>query len=365
MKNNKRTVLLLSFFLPFSLLVPSGISAEGFWHDAGKGCLAAGAAIVGIGGLITAANWLFSESDRDLYERAHRQYTDAYNCYGDTVNWFAQTFHFTQVTASVRDRVLHDCSEPVLYEIATKLWTHNEREYNYRSNLRYSLDQLQSCYNKLLTRIRAIQDSEYDYEVAQVLGQMRTLVRTIESSLPNLRLFSDYLENHRSYFALYESDGKIRNYYQTECNIINQYRHDTYRLVQELMRCALSKQTGSYRLVSYVRELESYLSDVKSRVRRLAYNYASRIALARELIDILAYIKGVIVADPTYTQELRDYEHASIERAHIAAIRERARAERAKADALCDQNHLRRIESIERIFRPERVDGCARVTINM
>lgn len=380
MKNKKLTLLLLSFFLSISFLVPTTSRAyDSTWSNVGKSIAAAGATLLGIGGIVTLASWAFCESDVQLLERANSEYSHAYAKYHDMVYWFEQTYHLHHITASERVRVMHDLSESVLYEIGTKIWYLNEKEHTYRSRLRSSIDQLVSCRKKLCKQIYKL-ESNYDMNVrrsshsscsSSLLEQMRSIVRAIESFLPHLRLFSDYLEHHRSYFALYEADGIVRNDYQTELNIIDQYRYDSYRLALELKRCVMSKQYGAYPYIKYVYDIERNIRNVKSCMRRLAYNYPERLDWARQLVDSLAYVKGIIASDPLYAQELRDQERERLEREHIAAMNERTRAEREKARAMREHNYLLERE----ISRKEReyfdVSGgydteiSAQVTINL
>ena len=390
MKNKKLTLLLLSFFLSISFLVPTTSRAyDSTWSNVGKSIAAAGAAaLLGIGGIVAFTSWAFCESDVQLLERANSEYNHSYAKYHDMVYWFEQTYHLHHITASERARVMHDLSESVLYEIGTKIWYLNEKEHTYRSRLRSSIDQLVSCRKKLCKRIYKL-ESNYDMNArsssrssrlrrsshssfsSSLLEQMRSIVRMIESFLPHLRLFSDYLEHHRSYFALYEADGTVRNGYQTELNIIDQYRYDSYQLALELKRCVMSKQYGAYPYIKYVYDIERNIRNVKSCMRRLAYNYSERLDWARQLVDSLAYVKGVIASDPLYAQELRDQERERLEREHIAAMNERTRAEREKTRAMREHNYLLERE----ISRKEREyfdvsGGCdteisAQVTINL
>lgn len=314
MKNKIWISFVLSFFLSLSFMTPVQLHADySRWLPVGQVITAAGAALLGVGGVITFADWLLNETDLQLIERANSKYNNTYRRYHDMVYWFEQTYQLSHITSQERARVMNDVSEAVLYEIGTKMWSMNEKEYNYRSQLRSSLNQLTSYYRKVCRRIRELEGRSYDFEVRRVLEQLRGTMRTIESFLPHLGLFSDYLEHHRSYFALYECDGTVRNRYKRELNIIEQYRHDTYRLADELRRFVLNKQYGVYPNVRYVNKLEQYIRKLNLSIRRVSYNYADRVGWARQLADSLCYIRGIITSGSAYKQELYNQGRGCVE----------------------------------------------------
>ncbi len=314
MKNKTRISFVLSFVLFLSFITPAQLHADcSKWSSVGQVIAAAGAALLGVGGVITFADWLLNETDLQLIDRANSKYNNAYRRYHDMVYWFEQTYHLSDITSHERARVMNDLSEAVLYEIGTKMWSMNEKEYSYRSQLRSSLNQLTSYRRKVLRRIRELESGSYDFEVRRLIEQLRGAMRTIESFLPHLGLFSDYLERHSSYFALYECDGTVRNRYAHELNIIEQYRHDTYRLADELRRFVLNKQYGVYPNVRYVNKLDRYVLELKSWFRRVSYNYVDRIGWARQLVDSLCYIKGIITSGAAYKRELYNQGRGCVE----------------------------------------------------
>ncbi len=312
MKNKKQTLCVLSFFLSLSFMMPvQSYSDYSRWSLVETG-IVAGAALLGVSCFIKAACLLFNETDLQLIDRANSKYNNAYRCYHDTVYWFEQTYNLSHITSHERARVVNDVSESVLYEIGTKIWNMNEKEYSYRSQLRSSFNQLTSYRRKILRRIRELESGSYDFEVRRVIEQLRSTTSIIESFLPHIGLFSDYLEHHRSYFALYECDGTVRNRYTHELNIIEQCRHDTYRLADELRRFVFNKQYGVYPNVRYVNKLDRYVRELNSCIRCVSYNYVDRIGWARQLVDSLCYIKGIITSGAAYKRELYNQGRESV-----------------------------------------------------
>lgn len=338
-KISMRFVLVLIFFL----LIPQQISARGSHLSIGVGFAVAGAALLGISGLI-ALSGCFTESDEVLLNRAERNYNDAYSRYNDVVCWFEQKIGAHRITSTERERILTNWSESVLYELATKIWMMNEYQSTYYNNVSSAVTRLQSDRNSLLQRVRKLEDSgRYDYATRNTLQRMRQVIQTVESFMPHFGLFCNFLEHHRSYFKIFETEGMIRNTYPHELTILAQYR-DRCSIEQEIGYCILQKYSGQYSFLKYVEQLENDIYKLRSCLCHPAYNYVNRISSARELFDSLSYIKSIIAANYRYQQEIREKNHELLERERIQVMKEQTCINRKKARALKRKNQLKERE---------------------
>jgi len=332
-------ITLGSYILCIILSAPLPIYADVSWSNISKGAVAAGAALIGIGGLVTLTDWALSETDEQLFEKADRLYRHAYVEYYPTTNWFEQSCHLHSINPQECNRVIRNLSEQLLNNVAKKIWYINESETTYRSNLRTTIKQLRSFQEKLSKRIYKIQ-SQYHVNAETNRYDMELLKRSIQNMLPHLVFFSDYLEHHRSYFSLYEYEGILYGKYQQEFKFLTNHAYDRYILAQELKYIITKKQNGSYPYINYAKQLNRHLNEIKNRKACLAYNYVARINPVQQIIDSLEYIQGIVVADPLYRQELYAQEQEKLKREHIAVMQKQARLEQNKVDLLAEQNHI-------------------------
>lgn len=317
---------------------PSSLRADVSWSDVGKGAAVAGTALMSFGGLVTLADWLFG-TDKQLFEKADRLYRHAYTQYYPITNWFEQSCHLHSINPQKCNRVIRNCSEQLLDNVAKKIWYINESETTYRSNLRTTIKKLQSFQEKLRKQIHKIQ-SQNHVNAETDRYDMELLERSIQNMLPHLTFFSAYLEHHHTYFALYEYETTLYNKYQQEFRLLTSHGYDRYILAQELKYIITKKQKGSYPYINYEKQLDRHLNEIKHRKACLAYNYVAKINQVQQSIDSLEYIQGIVVTNPLYRQELYRQERERLEREHITIIQKQAQLEQNKVDLLAEQNHI-------------------------
>ena len=154
-------IALGSYFVCIMFSTPSTIHSDVSWPDVGNGAVVAGAALIGIGGLVTLADWVFGETDEQLFERADKLYHSIYAQYHAITDWFEQSCHVHSINLQEYDRVIRNFSEQLLYDVATKIWYLNEYEAPYRSNLRAIIQQLRVYQEKLNKQIRKIRSQNH------------------------------------------------------------------------------------------------------------------------------------------------------------------------------------------------------------
>ncbi len=327
------------YILCIILNISAPIHADVSWSDVGKGAAVASAALISFGGLVTLTDWIFGETDKQLFEKADRLYRHAHAQYYATTNWFEKSCHVHIITPQKYDGIIKNFSEQLLDNVAKKIWHTNESETTYRSNLRTTIKQLHSFQEKLSKQIRKIQSQDH-VNTGTDRYDMELLEHSIQKMLPHLTFFSDYLEHHHTYFALYEYETTLHNKYQQEFRLLISHGYNRYILAQELKYIITKKQKGSYPYINYTKQLDRHLNKIKNRKACLTYNYVARINQVQQIIDSLEYIQGIVVTDPLYRQELYTQEREKLEHEHIAVIQKQARLEQKKVDLLAEQNHI-------------------------
>ena len=332
----------LGLYIVCIMLNPSStICADVSWSDVGSGAATVGAALIGVGGLVTLADWIFGETDEQLFEKADKLYHSTHAQYHAITDWFEQLCHVHIINSQEYDRVIKNFSEQLLYDVATKIWYLNEYEASYRSKLRTTVQQLRTCQEKLNKRIRKMRNQDYaNTHTERLLFDMESLEQSVQNQLVHFTFFSDYLEHHRSYFVLYECEGIIGDEYREEFELLTNHTYNHHILEQELKYIITKKRKGSYPYITYVKQLNSQLNKIKNCKSHLAYNYVDRISWVQKVIDSLEYIQRIVITDPLYQQELRAQEREKLERERIAVVQKQTLIEKDKANLLERQNQL-------------------------
>jgi hypothetical protein len=281
-----------------------------------EGCLAVGAAAIGIAGIATAVNYCFSESDDQLIARAESEHIRAANAYsGMFYDFYCDPYHTGL--------------EFQLYEIASIVWNKGQSQNAYRSGMRSARDQLQSSLEKLRKRFSKL-ISKRNYEDQSRARRMNALIGKIESFLLELNSLYNFIEKHRYYFDLYESDGKISNYYS---NLIAIARSGSYYAAQDIKQAILYADNGRYPYINFVKTIKSNIATLKTDMRYLAYSYPNRAMLAQNLIDTLSWMRNIVVADVRYSNEQYDQEQERLEQERQRLAREQLEMYRAQLRA--------------------------------
>ena len=324
----------LTGLLMTSLCCSSNVQARNDGFIAGA--CAIGAALFGVAGAVALVDWCCSETDDQLIARVNAEYCSIYSQYYDTMTYFGQTSGMNHYVSAAY-KPLSTISESVLYDFATYVWHQNSTQYNYRSHLVTSKNQLQSFVQALRKRTHALEGKSCKYEDQQRLRTMRKLLNDTEDLLSSITLFADCLEHHRSYFNLYDAVDTIRTRYIQEITIFESGR---YSVPAEIKFYVVNSDSGQYAFRAFVKRLESDIATLRSDIRDLAYSYDARRQYANTLINYLVDIKNIVATDPRYQEELYQYEQARLQRLQIEALEAQARAERDRVYAMHNQNMI-------------------------
>ncbi len=298
--------------------------------DWGKDLLTVGGIIVGIGGVVTAANWLFSETDEQLVVRAENTFSQTERKYRS----FIMTYN------NLRYR---GYDENDLYRLATSIWSETQNISRYCGSVSSATRELRKLRDMLHNRLMKLsQQYSNDYNAQANIDRMKRILVTINQFLPHLESVNKYMYTHRRYFDLYEADGNVRNDYRELLELIGRYPHNSYHLLSAIKQFAVIESGTWYPLTTFATELQSDIDRVKSALRRADYRYYNRISCGQGLIDKLSRVLSVLCADPSYAQEYRDLENERIMQEQLRIARERARLERERLKREQERLYLER-----------------------
>ncbi len=310
MFREKRVLIVLTgcLFISSSFVQASGL------EQTGKVCAAAGAVLVGIGGFMGLCGWLFSESDEQLSRNVQDEYKQLCDVYSSMVQKLEQTYHLYRIDARERHRIITDVNETLLYDFAVQSWRDNKNMTWLCNTLSSKVSSLRSRSSKLAGRLYELRAKVYtDYEAQRMLREMNELVETINQALPHFELLRDYVMQHKSYFALYEAEDRLRTRYERELQVLTDYPDDRAYIRREIKRVVV-QTSGKYPHIGYVEQLDRDIQTVEDVIARSAYNYADRLRWVRWISENLSYIKGIVVVEPAYTDEIRMRERERVER---------------------------------------------------
>jgi len=331
MKKHKNSLLLLPLMVSLNMAT---VQARGNHDGFIAGACAVGAALIGAAGIAAIADWCTAETDDQLIGRVGNEFHTIASQYQQTMDYFGP---LAGVGIHAPHNPIQYISEDVLYEFGTFVWNNGTSHAEYRSKVWSAKHTLQSCMKDLRKRIHALEGKYNTYEDQKRLATMRSLLKNGNQLLSDVALFADCLECHKTYFMLYDSEGKIRNEYAQEISIITSER---YTLVTDLKRYILSRDSSQYAFMNFVGGIKSAISTLESDLYNLKYNYEMRRYYAQTAINYLSTARDIIVSDPRYQQERYQWEQAQLERKRIEALEEQARLERERVRMERERNRL-------------------------
>ncbi len=336
--------LFLSLFTPHHTRPNPGL---------GTSLALAGAALVSIGGIAAAVNWLFTPSDEQVYYTSQDMIDTAQNSY-------CLLSAYIQCAYNIRDE--EDCGkifsylkEPVLYDIAIALWNSRDLTYvgidsfrSYSNTLSAMLSDLKKQARTVRGRIDKLEEQYAAHYAAgdanyRILKNLRKVHRELKHLIPHIELLYQYLSHHRSYFNLCAVEWTLFAKYERELRIINACRHqDPYCLERELVSAMGQLSSGTYPYVNYVYALERHIEDLQYCRSALTYAYKDRIFYVNTLLDNLNLIRSVV--DTQYQEECCRKRKDERKQERLRIERERVRIEWEKAYELQRYNNIRQQE---------------------
>ncbi len=278
-------------------------------------------AITGVYALGRWCGWWGSESNEQLLARAGRE-LDHLHAYQPLLRI---------VKSAGYNNPLHGLDESVLYQLALAKRGGKPIEA-YISCLKACLRDATAAKKALEKRSGELK-YEGDWDVVRmVCHDIDRMASDMQNLLQELEPLHAYLQAHVSYFQLFECEDHIRDKYGRELQLLEQYGDD-YALMRPLRACVMSKHSGAFALIEFVRKLKKDIARLDDLAARPAYNYATRIGYARDVVGRLRCVHECIISDGEYTRMLAEYERAQREKERIQLERERIRAEERKAQA--------------------------------
>lgn len=277
-------------------------------------------AITGIYALGHWCGWWGSESNEQLLARGrkHLEYAHAYRS-------------MLQIMKSAGCDPLHNFDESILYQLALAK--------RGGKSIDACISSLKSCIRDITSSRTALEKRSYNLkrdcdwdEVRTVCYHLDHIGNQLVDVLEELKPLLSYLEAHSSYFKLFECEDYVRNHYACELQLLEQYG-DEYSLMRALRTSVMSKHSGSFALIDFVKKLQRDIARLDDLAVRPAYNYATRIGYACDVVMRLRRIHECIVSDAEYTRMLSEYERAQREKERLQLERERVQAEQRKAQA--------------------------------
>ncbi|MEX0849411.1 MAG: hypothetical protein WD055_04220 [Candidatus Dependentiae bacterium] len=222
--------------------------------------------------------------------------------------------------------------EELLYELA--IAKGRSRTINSLiKDIKLTITDLKSNRSAIEKRMLDLSHSEQWHEVKYVYNRMDHLVRKSKEVLFELESFYALLAEHRSYFQLFEVEDSLARDYRREFELLQRYANDQYALAKAMRSSILSKHSGAFALISFVKKLKQAIYSLEQALERSAYNYATRISYARSLLGSLYYIQEMVISDKEYIRSLAEYERAQREKERLRLERERVQTEQRIAAA--------------------------------
>ncbi len=299
---------------------------------AGAGCIAA----IGYG-LYKLCDWLFSPSNETIIQNSLNALQDAHARYDDTVRFLDASISGIPENSYDQKKLINNFSEQMLYDLAINHI--KESSYSYQMNLANVIANIRSCQQALAGRIKKLRNNP---EHSHTVSQMQGLEKECLATMNKLQFLHDYVVNHQGYFRLFETETRLLHIYEFELNALYQHGANPAYL-REALRTSVMKHAAQERLaypfMHYVDKLQGDINTLNTHSTRLSYNYANRISVARDLYARLQAINNVVIVEDAYHQELRDYEHARIEKQKLEAQKAQAAAAAAQAAAMQQQTY--------------------------
>ncbi|MCA9770394.1 hypothetical protein KC460_03420 [Candidatus Dependentiae bacterium] len=341
---NIRKVVLIGLF--GLIIAAPGLSRASYYDDdviadTAKVSLIGGAVAAGCYGLYKFGSWLFSKTDQQILDEAHRAYDSAHNRYQSLMAILESWYN--------AGRSVRSANENLLYEIGT---AKIEEQYigNYISDLNQALSTLRSNLKTVTERAYKLQQQAlHDSQIYYVKREMDGIAGRINHLLPRLSFLEEFLAYHKSYFILFELESDLYGKYDRELRAIENQALDYYGRAYEIRAAILTNFSHStYPYLQYSRHIKDDCAQLDSAIHNLVHNYYDRVSAARQLYTHLITIKEIVLTDSHYHHDVHAYEKDKRERERIEAEERKARALERQARA--QEQKVREMKEYNRIY---------------
>lgn len=306
---------------PPCLAVPSADAKDMVW-----GLVGVIGAATGIYALGRWAGWWGAPSNETLLERGRNSLAQA-----------DQYQRLLRIIMHVHEGemfdIVHHLDEHLLYDCAVAKRSLSSIDA-YVSTLHINISDLKEQHSSLHDRMSDLYSNDNDWQrVKYIHDRMQHLDKQIQDTVGELELLHAFLREHVSYFRLFEIEDKLAQKYCRELEILQQHGQDEYTCNRSLRSTILSRYSGAFALVEFVKYIRHDCNQLQQTLGRSAYNYATRIGYVQALLNNLHTLQEIVVADPEYMRLLAEYEHAQREKERLRLERERVHAEQRIAAA--------------------------------
>lgn len=296
-------------------------------NEFAKGLVALGAAAASVGGLLWAVSSLTQESDVQIAERAERELHATLRTYEPYLSAVENTLSAGVTAGSIEEKSL--------YAIAQYI------EQNAFYNLAFQINSVSSRLRSLEQELsyRSIQ-AQKDHVYGACHGTMRRVSQAISTLCDRIERVSRIVEPHRSYIQLFLAELSVRKDYVRELDVMQNYQHDPYQQSQALKRIIVASGNSKYPCINYVKTIDRTIDNLSRTINNCAYYYHDRIGWAKLLNENLLAIKGSIVTDPLYSQELYAQRMENLEYERRQAAESLLRLEESRVREMRKANRI-------------------------
>lgn len=319
------------------------------------GCIG-GAVAAGGYALYKFGSWLFNTSTEQVINNARLSYQQAHNCAGELLELIERYRNFDMRQKIWPQKTLDD--EAFLYQIADMRYG-KESINAYLYILERSIHSLETNSSQARKRARELRRELFDNPTLRdPIYKLDEIASKIDNVLPHIEFLHTHLAKHKSYFALYEIEAHMLNYYSKELDAAYYHSDDQYYVEKQLNQALLSYYPHErYPYVCYAQVLGTDVQKL-SRALSQAHGYKNRSESARTLQMHANWLYELVIASKEYRFELKQREQERREKERLALEKRKAEAREREVRAIERKNRLKERELYDRECDLEHREYC-------
>ncbi len=313
------------------LLTPQqSVYASDSWNDIATGLAAAGAALLGIGGIVALGNALTQEENpQALLAQAQKIVNNIDKSHRHMIT-LVQSFKAQEISHGTL------CvQESDAYQIGEMLLQRRTYINDYIYSLEKAHNDLHHLIQRLSQRVSSLEKSidrqscESKYALLRMKQQIVDLDNEVTQAITYLESRKAYIYVHQVAQTIYEEiRSVIDTYYQYGIG---------FALEQEIKKSVMrasAQYNYKYPYMEFTAALEHEYEKLSRAVDAIKYSNTSYFVKSNNLLYALDSIIKSLYVDPAYAYEQRMKEQEKLEREHISAINRQTEVERKKTEAL-------------------------------
>jgi hypothetical protein len=300
------------------------------------GSLATAAAAV-----VTGMCYWCAENDEQALVKGRAIFKEALDEFGEEVDTFCSVHYISSSDASL-SHLTYD--EKELQRLALRFINCCSGARNHCGKISTIGLALKESIANISKRMQKLENKPYDQDAVQMLASMGSLYRKMVDFTPYLELYYSFMNEHRHYFDLYESEVKFTNRYKQEAMYVTQYAYDPAGFAYGV-KLSVGSHTdlyGQFKLIAYKKMLDADIDAVHAQIKALRYAYPNLYAFAVRWEDLLKRIRGIIVVDSDYRHEVAEKERQNEREEMLQLAQREALARERQASAREEANRIER-----------------------